>query len=517
MKDKEDILALIKSLSKSEKRYFKLYVSKNSRSENSHYIKLFDLIEKAGTSEKKIIQKLYEDDNFIEKQFSVYKILLFKQILKSLNSFHSESSVEDQILESIRQTKILIDKGLFNYAQNILAKAKSIALKHEKFTHILEIVRLEKKIINIYGIYNESKESDLIQLYEEEKSVVEKIGNENEYWKLNAQLYLYYRMNGHVRKQEDINKYHSIIETPILKNEKHAASYHAKSLYYSIYINYFNALNNFKEAYVNNHKMIQLIESHPFQIQNNSTIYYNGYYNLLVFSLELKKYAELFNLLPKIKSIYNEFPVTISDTIRSFLLKNTYNIEFEAYYDTGQFDKAAEVLIEIEGLSKDQKNKFDLPELILAINKTRLHFANRSFHKALTSINYILNEEINNLREDQFCYIRIFQLIIHYEIGNTDLLPYLVKSVYRYLLKKKYLFKIESIFIQVFRTKLFHINNKKEEIKVFKALREELMIAFEDPMEAKFREFFDIISWLEGKIGNRPFGEILREKSGYIE
>ena len=36
------------------------------------------------------------------------------------------------------------------------------------------------------------------------------------------------------------------------------------------------------------------------------------------------------------------------------------------------------------------------------------------------------------------------------------------------------------------------------------------------PAEAKLLNFFYIISWLESKIKNRPMGEILREKSGYL-
>ena len=95
MKIKEDLLTLIKSLTKSEKRYFKLFIAKNSIGESSNYIKLFDLIEKAGSVEKQIIQKLYQDEDFMGNQFRVYKYLLYRQILKSLSAYHAERSVDD--------------------------------------------------------------------------------------------------------------------------------------------------------------------------------------------------------------------------------------------------------------------------------------------------------------------------------------------------------------------------------------------------------------------------------------
>ena len=124
MKKPEDIISLIKSLSKSEKRYFKLFIAKNSIGESSHYLKLFDLIEKAGTTESKVIKKLYQNDRFVEKQFGLYKHMLYKQILKSLKAFHSAKSVDDEIMELIRDAKILFDKTLYDQASTVLKGEK---------------------------------------------------------------------------------------------------------------------------------------------------------------------------------------------------------------------------------------------------------------------------------------------------------------------------------------------------------------------------------------------------------
>ena len=108
---------------------------------------------------------------------------------------------------------------------------------------------------------------------------------------------------------------------------------------------------------------------------------------------------------------------------------------------------------------------------------------------------------------------RYFKLFV---AGNTELLPYIVKSVYRNLMQRKQLYKTENIFIQFIRTRFNNIRSTNDQIDAFKALREELLQIGDDPMEARFLEFFDIISWLESKIYNRPFEDVLREKSGYV-
>ena len=88
MKIKENLVGLVKSLTMSEKRYFNLFAARNSKGENNHYIKLFDLIDKTGSTEKRVIKKLYEDDDFMKNQFRSYKYRLYKQILKSLTSYY---------------------------------------------------------------------------------------------------------------------------------------------------------------------------------------------------------------------------------------------------------------------------------------------------------------------------------------------------------------------------------------------------------------------------------------------
>ena len=59
MKKPEDIVGLVRSLSGPEKRYFKVFVAKNSIGESNHYLKLFDLIDKTGSSDREVIEKLY--------------------------------------------------------------------------------------------------------------------------------------------------------------------------------------------------------------------------------------------------------------------------------------------------------------------------------------------------------------------------------------------------------------------------------------------------------------------------
>ena len=55
--------------------------------------------------------------------------------------------------------------------------------------------------------------------------------------------------------------------------------------------------------------------------------------------------------------------------------------------------------------------------------------------------------------------------------------------------------------------------NPQQLIKVFKKLRKDLFEIMNDPYEKKAMEYFDFISWLDSKIKNKPFVDIIKEKA----
>ena len=122
-----------------------------------------------------------------------------------------------------------------------------------------------------------------------------------------------------------------------------------------------------------------------------------------------------------------------------------------------------------------------------------------------------MNESIESQKEDDFVFAKIFNLIIHYELGNEDQLPYLMRSTYRFLNKSKRQFKTEGAILRFMQTSLFTAKSKKD--IVFEELKTDLLKITKNQFEAKVLDHFDFISWLESKIQNKPFIEILKKKA----
>ncbi|MGB3850047.1 MAG: hypothetical protein WA958_08785, partial [Tunicatimonas sp.] len=114
-------------------------------------------------------------------------------------------------------------------------------------------------------------------------------------------------------------------------------------------------------------------------------------------------------------------------------------------------------------------------------------------------------------REDIHCFARILNLISHYELGNTDVIDYYIKSTYRFLLLKDDLGDYQR-FILGFLKNLHRNPTEAELIDRFRELRTQLLTLIDRPYENRAFAYFDIISWLESKIRGCTVEEVIREK-----
>src|SRR6185295_14160283 len=127
---------LIKSLSKSEKRNFKVYAKRLQSNEDSKFLELFDVLDKLSEyNEEKILLKA---SDISKTQLSNLKAHLYKQILSSLRLNASNQDLDIYLREQLDYAKLLYNKGLYNQSLKMLDKAKVTATEFEKNAILLE-------------------------------------------------------------------------------------------------------------------------------------------------------------------------------------------------------------------------------------------------------------------------------------------------------------------------------------------------------------------------------------------
>ena len=504
MKPSDSLFLLIQSLGRSEKIHFKKYTSKHVIDGMNNYTRLFDVIEKQKQYNEKAVKKIFKGTTSI-KHLPSEKNYLYHLILKSLYVYNSGKSIDAILNELLEEAEILFEKNLFTQCHKLLLKAKKIAYQYEKFSSLITIIKCQIK-------YPDKMPTGHIDvLIKEQNKALKNLENEVQYSQMSTKMLNMHIKMAHTKNTYELNRLKKLIIHPLLANEKKAISFKAKCTFLNTHAIYTRTIGNNAQSYLFRKKLVALIESSPEKVRTNRTTYLNSLSNLMRILIVTKKYSEFLEVAKKTRNI---FSVSESETISVFAV--TYGLELAMYRDTGQFEKGIELIRQIEPLLEKYKRKLRKNDvLVFHRDISWIFFGANQFRKALWWTNKTLNDNDDAIELETNKYFiistRIFSMIIHFELGNHDFLEHLVKATYHFLAKLKG-HKVEMA-ILYFMEKFPNINTQQALTKEFIMLKEECISLLKDPLQQPAFLYFDYVSWIESKIENKSFAEIVRKKA----
>ena len=138
-----------------------------------------------------------------------------------------------------------------------------------------------------------------------------------------------------------------------------------------------------------------------------------------------------------------------------------------------------------------------------------LYFGSGDYENTIVYLNKIINWKVD-LRTDLQCYARLLHLIAHYELGNYDILEYLIKSVYRFMAKMENLTVIEEEMFSFLRNSFYmSARQLKPELEKFLGKIKQFE---KSRFETRAFAYLDVISWVESKVLEKPMSAIIHEK-----
>lgn len=506
-----ELFQLIKSLSKQEKRYFKLFATRHVIGEQNKYVKLFNAIDKQLEYNEDKIKRKFSEETFI-KQLHVTKNYLYKLILSSLRQYH-ESKSEDPFPVMIRNAQLLFKKGLIKQSEKILTKAMKIAVENEQFLQVLEVYRWRHHIIHNRNDLNGLEQYVNVD-FQKELNFLDSYRNYLEFQLLHDKIFIPYWKSGGIRKKEEREIYNSLFADPLYQDVENAKSFNARMFYHNARFLYYFQIGELEKCLEHMQEQVFMFEQlAPEQRKGSKEAnYHSSLINLYIIQKQLHRYQEGLDNLRKLRSI-----PTSTSALKNRLVTRSYNLEVDLYISTGQFRQGVSNLRGfIQELQTYEKQLQSQHRLGLYYNLAYLNFGAGKFTAALDWINQLLDEPDVRTREDLYAFGRILNLFIHYELGNDQLLEYIVKSTYRFLSKRKRLYKTESVILK-FIKKYPNWSTNREIMNGFKELYTELSTLKNEELEAKAFEYFDFLSWLESKLEKKDFETVLMQKRGKVE
>lgn len=511
MKPSTELFDLVKSLTKSEKRFFKL--SSSLQSGDKNYLKIFEAIEKQRVYDEHSIKEQFKNETFI-KHFPSEKNHLYKLILKSLRSFHSDHSVSSKLRQEIKNIEILYKKALYKECNKFVNRAKKQAIQYEKFYYWFELISWEKVLLEeAYesGVFD----TDLDALIEEESQVIAKLRNLAEYHVLYSRINYVFRSGGFARNAREKEVVDEIANNHLIKGKNTAISKRAASICY--YIKGLCAATNrdYQEGFKHFLKVKQILDDNPLIKEDLAKRYIRTIEHLLYCYIDNQDFDAVFELIGVMRGLTSQKGFK-SPAVKVKIFTASFITELIALDRLGrQQDALSKVEDIVAGMESfgDKINKEN--EIVFSYNIAYAYFGAGEYNKALFWINKVLNDNERLLRQDIYSFARILNLVIHYELGNTDLLEYIVKSTSRFLNKQDRDSKVEDVLLKHLK-KLAKIDGKADKQELFKAMKIDLEQTINTPNHRVVLDYFDFVSWLDSKLEGISFSEAVKRKNAII-
>lgn len=500
------LFQLVRSLEKSEKRNFKLYVKRNSASDDLKVIQLFDALEKMSDYDEAFLLK--KNKSIKKQQLSNLKANLYRQILASLRVLRDDKNIDIQLHEQMDHARILFNKGLYLQTLRVLDKLKDLATAYNQLTYLQQVLFFEKKIEALYITRSMKNRAD--QLATESAIINEQLSLVNQLSSLSLQLYSWYIQNGHARNEGDIKDLKVFFETNLPPQAQKATGFYEKLYFYQSWCWFAFIRLDFLQYYRYCQKWVDLFEKYPGMLHVETASYIKGMHNLMGAHFDLLNHEKLEETIKKFEEFAKSRLVKQNDNNRILTYQYLYTARINLYFLHGTFDKGLLMVPFLEKMLKNFGIYLDIHRVLVFYYKIAcLYFGSGDNEKAIDYLNRIINQR-SDLRTDLQCYARLLHLIAHYELGNFDLLEYLIKSVYRYMAKMENLSKVEEE-VFAFLRRSFHVGAHALKPE-FQKLLDKLRKYEGNPLETRAFAYLDIISWLESKINNVNVQDVIRKK-----
>lgn len=493
------IFQLVKSMSKEEKIHFKRHGGIHVKGERNNYIRLFDAIDSMKVYDEEAIIRKFKGEKFT-KQISVAKNYLYNAILKSIKTIRSPKSKKEVILGLLADVNILFEKRLYEQCKKLLRKARKIALEYEKHPELMEILSWEIQLIHTEDVLKKFDETNINRIFDERKELLRIRENLNEYDRLERN---FKTLTGFVKDRESVQykkKLKEFISHPLLKGEGNALSTVGRLKYFAIKANYYYETKEYEKSFYYELEQIELLDSKPAIKSERFIDYLILLSNTILLCVNLVKYDRYKIYLNKLSGQLDEKAVLKNRSYQLYILERLYLMEMFYYNRIKDYAK----LIDLYDTAKRE-----VGERGMSIRSTEdIHmryfvcagyFSVGEYSKSLNVLNGILNDKEAESRQTEYLSARMFELILHFELGNMELLEYGIESTQKYIRERKRRSEFEKLFFKSMG-KLVKRNPGQEERDIFDEFKYEFNKLDKEQCTVGIFDRIDIMEWVESKL-----------------
>lgn len=492
MPSQQNIALLVKSLTKTEKRYFKMVTSMQEGSK--YYLSLFDLLENDAIKLEDIKERFRKKHGAIV--FDSACKHLYKVLMKSLRSYESENKIDLRLSNLYQEIKILYDKEIFDEFLFQVQKLKELSLASEKHMYYLQAASLEMEFYARKEFAGQTEE-DLIEKQSAINGVLEHLLNIRSHSSLYELMLHRLIYKGVARSDEDKNRMNdlALAESQITGNP-HYDSFESNKLHLLFQSVYFKIIGESELSLEVYQELDHLFEKNKTLWKDAPTYFIHLLEGIILNLFNANKQDAVPYFINRLKAIKKEMPALDAQLLPLLF-------QFEIFITLRQ-DDYKEALTVVEKYDKEIQKKYtDFTPNAKAkvLFYTSAAYLGASHYKiALSHLNKIFYLREKLLTPELFVAARLVRMIIHFEMHNLEYLEYDIRSLERSLQKKGRMYKTEKIMVNLFKKNINTTNTKTNYLSCIEALSK----LENTPFEMQLSNVFNFVNWTQKKLADIP-------------
>jgi hypothetical protein len=479
---------LVKSLTQNEKRYFRVFSASTGNDKN--YLRVFDVLDKMKVYDSKALNKKLAGKKI---NISYEKNYLYKQLLKTLRTFYTESNSSIELQDTLKSIEVLYRKRLTAHCQKLVDKGLTIAKKFELWNYHLELLEWQYRIYARNGNYKKLMAFETEGLVEKEALLDQMQAYAQVQRLIFSAMSIVQNQGGYINKQVGAELKNAISEAQLLvKNYK--SCFRILELAYSVIYISLHYLGNFKEGYVYALKNYELYQQHEHFKIDSAFKFFACIGNLINRCINTKRYEDGLKYIQELKSFVKRLSPFALQDIQQEQMSAVFGYESRILLGTKRFADALKAAKEFERvyINKNLRKNILLTD---TTNLARVYFANDLLRESLKRLNTILNESPEGVKLEFFVYAHLLRLCIHVDLENYDVLNHLVQTAQRFFQKNEIKDDYASAFLVIIK-----LVSKADDQKMRKQLFAAHCAGLRKLAAEPFEQYFELSDWMEGKI-----------------
>ncbi len=348
----DDLVLLIRSMDKTERRYFKLYSGAHQGRESTSYLRLFDHLQEADKWDESELERVFPNAGFL-RQLNVARTALQVQIIDTLRAYRQGKTFQLDFSRRLDEIELLMQRKLYSAAGRAIGSARRRAAKLELPVQEFEIIKWEMRLER--QLPSKDKQESLHQLHARQLELLQCLERETLLLHgVDEMVALLTEKN--LADSDRRARMMQICNDARLPADDRVLLFDSKILFHYMMAYRGIALDH-PEGYFDHHEaMIDIWETFPDRIRLEEDRYYKLLAGHAESCIEAKRYASIPKALGKLQRLMLRTAVLDASESARIL-----HIELRYLFETKQWDLAFGVQMSVASLLDQHFESVALP------------------------------------------------------------------------------------------------------------------------------------------------------------